>query len=162
MVGAHSAAIPLDKRKTACDACLRAGALMFSRSSSCLRGQRVWFKFNKAFINANYDNGEAFGQIQAQTWRAAKTVHSTKCGGDDGELHVGALESGLGLPTSQSPTSGKASADDSRWGVVFGQRNRSASTVPGAKCLENDAQQRGEFSLSEAGGSTQFAQWLHP
>jgi hypothetical protein len=51
-------------------------------------GQRVWFKFNKAFINAHYADGEAFGTIKAQTWGAAGTVHPTKCGGSDGELHV--------------------------------------------------------------------------
>jgi hypothetical protein len=26
-------------------------------------GQRVWFKFNKAFISARYDNGEASGMM---------------------------------------------------------------------------------------------------
>jgi hypothetical protein len=82
-------------------------------------GQRVWFKFNKAFINAQYANDEAFGTIKAQTWGAAKTVHSTKCGGIDGELHIGALDDGIDLPTSQTPISSKASADDNDWGVVF-------------------------------------------
>jgi hypothetical protein len=51
-------------------------------------GERVWFRFNKAFINANYDGGEALGTGRAQAWGAAKTVHGTKCGGGDGELHV--------------------------------------------------------------------------
>jgi hypothetical protein len=53
-------------------------------------GERVWFNFNKAFINANYDSGEALGTVRAQTWGAAKTVHGTKCGGNDGEQHIGA------------------------------------------------------------------------
>jgi hypothetical protein len=82
-------------------------------------GQRVWFKFNKAFINAHYADGEAFGTIKAQTWGAPKNVHSTKCGGIDGELHVGALEGGVTVPASQSPISGKASSDDADWGLVF-------------------------------------------
>jgi hypothetical protein len=87
--------------------------------SASPEGQRVWFKFNKAFINANYATGEALGTVKAQTWGAAKNVHSTKCGGDDGELHVGALDGGLSLPTSQTPLSGKAFADDGDWGLVF-------------------------------------------
>jgi hypothetical protein len=68
--------------------------------------------------SANYTSGEALGTVKAQTWGAAKNVHSTKCGGDDGELHVGALDGGLSLPTSQTPLSGKA-FDDDDWGVVF-------------------------------------------
>jgi hypothetical protein len=63
-------------------------------------GQRVWFKFSKAFINANYTSGEALGTVKAQTWGAAKEPHSTKCGGIDGELHVGALESGVSIAAS--------------------------------------------------------------
>jgi hypothetical protein len=82
-------------------------------------GERVWFKFNKAFINTNYTSGEALGTVKAQTWGAAKNVHSTKCGGSDGELHVGAKDGGLSLPASQTPISGKAFADDDRWGLVF-------------------------------------------
>jgi hypothetical protein len=88
-------------------------------------GQRVWFKFNKAFINAHYADGVAFGTIKAQTWGAAKDPHSTRCGGIDGELHVGALEGGVTVPTSQSPISGKAFADDSSWGCVRAARRQS-------------------------------------
>jgi hypothetical protein len=93
-------------------------------------GQRVWFRFNKAFINANYTSGEALGTVKAQTWGAAKNPHGTKCGGDDGELHVGALEDGLDLPNSQSPTSGKASRDDSSCGLVFDLPDAKAGRGP--------------------------------
>jgi hypothetical protein len=54
-------------------------------------GQRVWFKFNKAFINAHYSDGEAFGTIKGADLGCCQGPHSTKCGGIDGELHVGAL-----------------------------------------------------------------------
>jgi hypothetical protein len=82
-------------------------------------GERVWFRFNKAFINANYASGEALGIVRAQTWGAAGTVHPTKCGGGDGELHVGAKDAGLDLPASQTPISGKALGADDDWGIVF-------------------------------------------
>jgi len=82
-------------------------------------GELVWFKFNKAFINAHYDNGEGFGRISATTWGAAKDPHSSKCGGNDAELHVGALESGMQVPNVQSPVSAKANGMDASWGAVF-------------------------------------------
>jgi hypothetical protein len=93
-------------------------------------GQRVWFKFNKAFINAHYDNGEAFGQLQAQTWGAAQNPHSSKCGGNDAELHIGALKAGLGLPNTQAPLSGPVSAADASWGAVFELPDASAGGGP--------------------------------
>jgi hypothetical protein len=43
-------------------------------------GQRVWFKFNKAFINSHYADGEAFGTMKAQTWGTAGEVYDTKRG----------------------------------------------------------------------------------
>jgi hypothetical protein len=79
-------------------------------SAASPEGQRVWFKFNKAFINAHYTGGHAFATVTAQTWSAAANVHSSSCGDNDAELHIGALETGVSLPSSQSPISGKATA----------------------------------------------------
>jgi hypothetical protein len=93
-------------------------------------GQRVWFKFNKAFINANYASGEALGTVHAQTWDAAGTVYPTKCGGSDGELHVGSKDAGLDLPNSQSPLSGKAFDDNADWGIVFELPDAKAGNGP--------------------------------
>jgi hypothetical protein len=77
------------------------------------------FRFSKAFINASYANWEALGTVRAETWSASSTVHGTKCGGKDGELHVGAKDDGLGLPASQTPISAKALGADADWGIVF-------------------------------------------
>jgi hypothetical protein len=93
-------------------------------------GQRVWFRFNKAFISANYTSGEALGTVRAQTWGAAGTVHPTKCGGSDGELHVGAKDEGLSLPASQTPLSAKALGADADWGVVFELPDAKAGNGP--------------------------------
>jgi hypothetical protein len=98
-------------------------------------GERVWFRFNKAFINANYASGEALGSVRAQTWGAAGTVHPTKCGGSDGELHVGAKDTGLDLPASQTPISAKALGADADWGVVFELPDAKAGTLLCSTCI---------------------------
>jgi hypothetical protein len=113
-------------------------------------GQRIWFRFNKAFITAHYADGEAFGTVKAQTWGAAKTVHSTKCGGDDGELHIGALDGGIDLPGSQTPISGKASADDNDWGIVFELPDAKAGKGPGT--LTKQVGKRVTFARARAQG----------
>jgi hypothetical protein len=68
--------------------------------------------------------------VTAQTWSTAASPHSSSCGGNDGELHIGALENGVSLPSSQSPISGKASATDASWGLVFELPNAASGTGP--------------------------------
>lgn len=74
-----------------------------------------WYRFSKAFIAQDFQNGEAFGSVVAKKWDAAKNVHPTKCGGDDGELHIGVFNSGLADATSMPSL---PAGDDDQWGLV--------------------------------------------
>src|SRR5207247_4981791 len=101
---------------------LTIGAIAIALGSVAIaapEGQRAWFKFSKGVINGNQAHGEAFGALTASTWGAAASAHSSKCGGNDAELRIGALEGNLGVPQAQSPVSGNATSDDTSWGVVF-------------------------------------------
>jgi hypothetical protein len=116
-------------------------------------GERVWFRFNKAFINANYTSGEALGTARAQTWDAAGTVYPTKCGGSDGELHIGAKDAGLDLPSSQMPLSGKALGADAEWGIVFELPDAKAGKGPAtlAKHADKTVTFKGYFRVWNEG-----------
>jgi hypothetical protein len=74
-----------------------------------------WYKFNKAFIQQHYaQDGSAIGTLSASEIHPAKTPHPIDCGGDDGELHIGIPEAGLG----RTPVSTFAKDSDSGFGMV--------------------------------------------
>ena len=76
-----------------------------------------WFGFSKAFIAAAYPDGIAATDLRATAWKAAGSVHATKCGGNDGELHIGIFDPGLDLPSDQNPPSVPVGTP-SDWGIV--------------------------------------------
>jgi hypothetical protein len=82
-------------------------------------GTITWYKFNKKFVTDHFASDSAIGMITATNWKAAATVHSIRCGGDDGELHIGLPEAGIQFDGSH-PISALAASDgtDPRWGVV--------------------------------------------
>lgn len=90
----------------------------------------TWFKFNQAFVTSSYTADQAFGSVTAAKWVPAGSPHSISCDGQDGELHVGAFETKLTLPTGQSPLSAYASGVDSHWGLVAELPNAAASNGP--------------------------------
>jgi hypothetical protein len=80
-------------------------------------GQVKWYKFDKTFIEQHYQqDGSAIGLLKASAVHPAKNVHSIDCGGNDGEIHIGIPENGLGNGTI--PVSAFAQENDSQFGVV--------------------------------------------
>ncbi len=80
-------------------------------------GQIKWYKFDKHFIDQHYQqDGSAFGVLKASAVHPAQGVHSISCGGNDGELHIGIAESGLG--NGNIPVSAFAQQKDSQFGIV--------------------------------------------
>lgn len=87
-----------------------------------------WHEFSKDFISANYPNGIAIGSLRAKSWAAAANVHPTKCGGQDGELHIGIFNSGL---DQQSPAPSVAEGTENDWGIVAELPDANAANGPG-------------------------------
>lgn len=88
--------------------------ILFSVPASC---QIKWYKFDKHFIEQHYQqDGSAFGVLKASAVHPAQNVHSINCGGNDGELHIGIAESGLG--NGNIPVSAFAQESDSQFGMV--------------------------------------------
>jgi hypothetical protein len=56
-------------------------------------------------------------RVRATAWKAAGSVHSTKCGGNDSELHIGIFDAGLDLPSTDFPPSVPVGSA-SEWGLV--------------------------------------------
>jgi hypothetical protein len=84
-----------------------------------LSAQDVWFRFDKAFIVQHVSGATGFGSISVSLSHPAKNVHSVSCGGQDGELHIGVLDTEVsdagGGGVSGIADSGK---DDRSWGLV--------------------------------------------
>ncbi len=99
--------------------CLTAVTLVLAlaRSLSAQADTYTWYRFRKSFINAEYKNGAAFGELKASAWTAAKQAHSTSCGGNDAELHIGIYDPGIALPEGELPPSAPLQSDD-KWGLV--------------------------------------------
>jgi hypothetical protein len=91
--------------------------LAVSLLSASTFGQVKWYKFDKHFIEQHYQqDGSAFGTLKASVVHPAKNVHPIDCGGNDGELHIGIAESGLG--NGSIPISAFAQENNSQFGIV--------------------------------------------
>jgi hypothetical protein len=77
-----------------------------------------WYAFDNDFISANYAADSAIAELSAKRFNAAKTVHSIKCGGNDGELHIGISLSDVRLSASQMPLTSSPDGDNQDWGLV--------------------------------------------
>jgi len=89
------------------------------QTASAAPGTVTWYKFNKKFVADHYASDSAIGMVVATNWTPAGSVHSTSCGGNDGELHIGLPETGIQFDGSH-PISALAggNGDDPQWGVV--------------------------------------------
>jgi hypothetical protein len=86
-------------------------------TSLCLAQDITWYKFDRDFINAKYSNS-AIGNLSFTRAHPAGTVHSSSCGGNDAELHIGMTLPEVQLPSGQMPLSDSPDSDDEDWGVV--------------------------------------------
>ena len=89
------------------------------QASFAATGTVTWYKFSKKFIADHYASDSAIGMVGAANWRAAQSVHSIGCGGNDGELHIGLPENGIQADGSH-PVSALAGSngEDPQWGMV--------------------------------------------
>src|SRR5262245_43527431 len=93
-------------------------------------GQTItWYRFDMTFIS-NHFSDSAFGDITATTFHPAANVHSTSCGGNDGELHIGFRLPEVQLPGSQMPLTGPPNGTDPNWGLVAELPNASLGNGP--------------------------------
>lgn len=93
--------------------------ILFTHTAFAVTGTVTWYKFSKKFIGDHYSNDSAIGMVSAVNWKAAQSVHSVSCGGNDGELHIGLPEDGIQIDGSH-PVSSVAEGDgtDPKWGMV--------------------------------------------
>lgn len=93
-------------------------------------GQNLsWYGFDKTFISNHYADG-AFADITAISFHPAANVHSTSCGGNDGEFHIGFRLPEVQLPGSQMPLTAPPSGSDPNWGLVAELPNASQGSGP--------------------------------
>jgi len=69
--------------------------LAFFCVSSGTFAQTKWYKFEKDFIARHYASDSAFGELRVTQFRSAQNKHTVSCGGNDGELHLGVLETAV-------------------------------------------------------------------
>ena len=92
--------------------------LLLSLSTTfCVAQNITWYKFDRDFINAKYSDS-AIGNLSFTESHPAGTVHSSSCGGNDAELHIGMTLPEIQLPSGQMPLSDSPDSDDDDWGVV--------------------------------------------
>jgi hypothetical protein len=84
-----------------------------------------FYRFDKTFISNNYSDS-AIGNLTVNQFHPAGNVHSTSCGGNDGELHIGFRLPEVGLPPNQMPLTAPPSGTDANWGAVAELPNASA------------------------------------
>jgi hypothetical protein len=51
-------------------------------------------------------------------WAAAGTIHRIECGGEDGELHIGAFNPNIIANNDEMPVSSSRNENDPGWGIV--------------------------------------------
>jgi hypothetical protein len=92
--------------------------LIFLTTSAA--GQDIrWYGFDRDFINKQYSSSSAIGNISVtRSDRARSGAHSDRCGGDDAELHIGALLTNVDLPDAQKPLSKPSVGKTATWGIV--------------------------------------------
>jgi hypothetical protein len=101
-------------------------ALLLGLSAPAL-AQIKTYKFSKAFISSHYTQGNPIGILAAHASSPAHNVHSTSCGGNDGELHIGILGNAVVLPNNATVAiSGPANSSE-EFGLVAEPPNVSAS-----------------------------------
>lgn len=83
----------------------------------CLAQDIKWYKFDRDFINAKYTTS-AIGSLSFTESHPSGTVHSSSCGGNDAELHIGMSLSEVDIPSGQMPLTDSPDSDDEDWGLV--------------------------------------------
>ena len=110
------------------------------------QGTARWFAFNKKFIESHFPQDSAFGSVAATGWAAAGTIHRIECGGEDGELHIGAFNPNIIVNNDEMPVSSPRNENDPGWGIV--------SEFPNAR------RGNGPMLFSQATGSITFTGYL--
>lgn len=95
-------------------------------------GRVVWLRFAKSFIQTHYPTSIAIGDlpVQANGATPAGTVHKRSCSGDDGELHIGILNSDLTLAQHAEAPSLAETEGDNTWGLVAELPNAAMADGP--------------------------------
>lgn len=91
----------------------------------CLAQDITWYKFDRDFINARYSDS-AIGNLSFTEAHPAGNVHSSSCGGNDAELHIGMTLPEVQLPDGQMPLTDSPDSDDEDWGLVAELPNTSS------------------------------------
>jgi hypothetical protein len=91
--------------------------LLLIFSPLCFAQELIWYPFDRDFINAKYSTS-AIGDLSFRVSHPASTVHSSSCGGNDAELHIGMTLAEIRLPNGQMPLSDSPDGGDDDWGVV--------------------------------------------
>lgn len=81
-------------------------------------GDAKWFKFDKSFIQTVYPLEVAFGELALERPWKVGPLHTISCSANDGEFHVGAYDSEIGVSSQHKPISRPASGSGAAWGIV--------------------------------------------
>lgn len=95
----------------------------------CFSQALTWYRFDNTFISNSYSNS-AIGNLSFNNFHPAGNVHSTSCGGNDGELHIGMRLPEVALPAAQMPLTNAPSGTDPNWGLVAELPNASQGNGP--------------------------------
>jgi hypothetical protein len=99
--------------------------LLVGFSQATFAQSLTWYPFDRDFINARYSTS-AIGDLSFTVSHPASTIHSSSCGGNDAELHIGMTLPEVNLPIGQMPLSDSPNGDDDDWGVVAELPNTSS------------------------------------
>lgn len=103
--------------------------VLFLSANLALAQTITWYGFDQTFISSHYTDS-AIGDITATQFHPAGNVHSTSCGGNDGELHIGIRLPEVQLPTDEMPLTAPVIGADPDWGLVAELPNASLGTGP--------------------------------
>lgn len=112
-------------------------------ASWTVSAQDVWFKFNKKFVAEHINEKSGFGTISVANSHPANNVHSVSCGGNDGELHIGVLDSEVTGITGT--LSGTVDGSDPQWGLVVEPVNLENGEQNDISTVSHSSSQYGGF-----------------
>jgi len=91
--------------------------------------QLTWYRFSKDFITQHYAVDSAIGKLESSDPQPAKNKHSTSCGGNDGEIHIGLASDSLQWQHSGDLVNSSMAKSDEEFGVVAEPVNITTATM---------------------------------
>ena len=105
--------------------------------SSTTAGTGTWFRFDRDFVTTRFATDLAFSSLTFDTQWKASSKHRASCGGEDGEIHVGAYENVIDFAAAEQPFARVADGQTVAWGLVAEPPNTRQADSDAFSHLEN-------------------------